>query len=71
MSRIETDEDGTIRYYNDQNQTHRDGDLPAVIFKEGTVWYYKHGKRLTKEEFDDHTEVREYRMKKVWKDLLK
>ena len=42
--KINVDADGTKRWYNEQNQLHRDGDLPAVKFSDGTKHWYKNGK---------------------------
>lgn len=35
--------DGTIKYFKDKI-LHRDGDLPAIIERNGSKWYYKYGK---------------------------
>ena len=38
------DTDGTISYYNEEGQLHRDGDKPAIIYSDGTKVYYVKGK---------------------------
>ena len=40
----ETDMNGSQSWFMDGN-SHRDGDLPAVIFADGTQWWYKKGMR--------------------------
>lgn len=39
----ETLSDGTRYWYDDQKRYHRDGDLPAVEWADGTKVWYKHG----------------------------
>jgi len=39
------DKHGTQRWYNKAGQFHRENDLPAVIWKDGTQVWYKNGKR--------------------------
>ena len=40
--RKETDSYGTICYYNDLNQYHRE-DGPAIEYADGTKWWYRNG----------------------------
>jgi len=40
---VETDEDGTIRYYNAEDELHNP-DGPAVIYADGHKFYYINGK---------------------------
>ena len=42
--RKEVDKDGTIRYYNDKNELHRE-DGPAIEWADGLKEWYKNGKR--------------------------
>jgi len=39
------DQYGTQRWYNNAGELHRENDLPAVIFENGTKVWYKNGKR--------------------------
>ncbi len=38
-------ENGTKQWYNKDGELHRDHDLPAIIFIDGTCWWYKNGVR--------------------------
>jgi len=38
------EQDGNIFHFDDEGKFHRDGDLPAVEYKDGKKEYYKHGK---------------------------
>lgn len=43
MSHIEIDSSGTIRWYDEKGQIHRDNDLPAIVRSNGTQeWWVKH-----------------------------
>jgi hypothetical protein len=35
----------SLKWYNARGQPHRDGDKPAIIEANGSVWYYKNGER--------------------------
>ena len=39
------DEFRTVRYYNSKDQLHRNNDLPAIEYSNGTKFYYKNGRR--------------------------
>jgi ribosomal protein L25 (general stress protein Ctc) len=41
---INTDEDGTICYYNKDGQRHRENDQPAVIYADGTKEWWVNDK---------------------------
>jgi hypothetical protein len=36
--------DDRIEIHNSEGKLHRDGDKPAVIFSDGSRWWYKEGK---------------------------
>jgi hypothetical protein len=40
-----TDEHGTTRWYDGGGKCHRDGDLPAVMYADGTQVWYQHGNK--------------------------
>jgi hypothetical protein len=44
-SELTTYEDGTQRWFDSDGKRHRDGDLPAVAWADGTQYWYRHGKR--------------------------
>jgi len=39
------DKNGTQRWFNKAGEIHRENDMPAVIFENGTKVWYKNGKR--------------------------
>ena len=40
--KVEVDKNGTVRWYNQQGQLHREGGLPAVEFADGAKqWWFK------------------------------
>ena len=53
--------DGKIEWYN----VHRDGDLPAIIFQSGTMYWLKNGK--FHREGDEPTIIWNYGKKSWWK----
>jgi len=53
-----TTEFGTKRWFNNAGELHRENDLPAVIFKNGTKVWWKNGKRHR--ENDMPAIIREY-----------
>lgn len=38
-------EDGSVEWRTEEGILHRENDLPAVIFSNGTMFWYKDGKR--------------------------
>jgi hypothetical protein len=42
--RVEIDDFGTERWYNKDNDLHRENDQPAVIYTDGDRFWYKNGK---------------------------
>jgi hypothetical protein len=44
MSAPTTDAHGTTRWRDAEHQLHRDYDLPAVVWPDGTQYWYQHGK---------------------------
>jgi hypothetical protein len=44
MSAPTTDAHGTTRWRDAEHQLHRDYDLPAVVWPNGTKFWYQHGK---------------------------
>ena len=45
MSNPKIDSNGTKRWYNSNGKRHRDNDLPACEYPDGTKFWYKNGKR--------------------------
>ena len=45
MDGLVIDSDGNQRWYNSDNQLHRDNDLPAVIYSSGTQYWYKNNQQ--------------------------
>ena len=45
MTNPKIDLDGTKRWYNSNGKRHRDNDLPACEYPDGTKFWYKNGKR--------------------------
>ena len=43
-----TDEDGTKRWYNDKGELHRENDLPAIEYADGSKFWYLNGKLTEK-----------------------
>jgi hypothetical protein len=43
--KVTVDNDGTTRWYNEQGQLHREGDLPAVEWANGGKSWYINGER--------------------------
>ena len=39
-----------IKYWLKNDKLHRDNDQPAMIFPDGTKWYYKNGKFIKEEK---------------------
>jgi hypothetical protein len=59
--KVEVDSYDTIRWYNEAGQCHREDDLPAVEYADGTKVWYKNGKQHREDgpaiEFADGSKV--------------
>lgn len=53
--KVTKDEYGTIRWYNEEGQYHRE-DGPAIEWADGSKFWYLNGQRLTKKEFNQRTQ---------------
>jgi hypothetical protein len=53
---------GIIRYRNEKGDLHRE-DGPAIVFFDGTEWYYLNQKRYSKEDWEE--EVVKLKLKRL------
>ena len=66
METIETDEWGTKHYYKN-GERHRDGNLPAIEYADGTRRYLRNGIEYTKEQIEFMTRIEKKRTIKVFR----